>query len=387
MDCRRLTPTLSALVPAAMLWALSACTAAGTIAVTNTLPFERTNEVVEVDINQLPREEFNIYDSVGRLVPYQISSDSTVLFQATVPANAQAVYTVKVEERIGSDSICYGRIFPERLDDLTWENDCSAYRAYGPALQRTGEKAYGYDVWTKSVPFPVIEKRYHLHINEGISFHEDHGEGLDIYAVGPTLGCGAPALADAEGKITYPYCWESVTILDNGPLRFKAVLRYPAVCINGDTVVEQRIISLDAGSYLNKSEVSYSGSGGTLRPLAGIVVHTANPEAYRLLPHAGAVIYEDPTQKPGQGQGVIYTAMISNDEATPSYIPLQEDVSDACGHVTLNGKLGRNSFTYYWGSAWSKGGITDMDRWQQYIERYRSIIDSPLSCQVLHDGK
>jgi len=30
---------------------------------------------------------------------------------------------------------------------VAWENDRIAFRTYGPALQATGEKAVGYDIW------------------------------------------------------------------------------------------------------------------------------------------------------------------------------------------------------------------------------------------------
>lgn len=83
------------------------------------------------------------------------------------------------------DVAACGRVYPERLDDVAWENDRVAYRAYGPALQATGERAYGYDIWTKSTPEPVVEDRYDGDLNRGISYHEDHGNGMDVYAVAP----------------------------------------------------------------------------------------------------------------------------------------------------------------------------------------------------------
>ena len=48
------------------------------------------------------------------------------------------------------DVVACGRQYPERLDDVAWENDRAAYRAYGPALQEKGARAFGYDIWTKS---------------------------------------------------------------------------------------------------------------------------------------------------------------------------------------------------------------------------------------------
>ncbi|MBR3074647.1 MAG: DUF4861 family protein [Bacteroidales bacterium] len=104
--------------------------------------------------------------------------------------------------------VACGEIRADRLDDLIWENEYSGYRAFGPALQARGETAYGYDVFTKSVARPVMHERYEKALGpERLSFHHDHGDGMDSYGVGPTPGCGTAALVDTAG-IVYPWCWE-----------------------------------------------------------------------------------------------------------------------------------------------------------------------------------
>ena len=71
----------------------------------------------------------------------------------------------------------------------------------------------------RSVSEPVVEDRYDGDLNRGISYHVDHGNGMDCYAVGPTLGGGTAALFP-DSTIVYPYCYKDCEILDNGPLRF-----------------------------------------------------------------------------------------------------------------------------------------------------------------------
>ena len=53
---------------------------------------------------------------------------------------------------------------------------------------------------------------------------------------------------------------DSQEILDNGPLRFTVKLEFTPLTVKGDsTVVETRLITLDAGSHLNKTAaVSYT---------------------------------------------------------------------------------------------------------------------------------
>ena len=66
--------------------------------------------------------------------------------------DASAVYTIAEGTPQPVDVVACGRQYPERLDDVAWENDRAAYRAYGPALQEKGERAFGYDIWTKVCP-------------------------------------------------------------------------------------------------------------------------------------------------------------------------------------------------------------------------------------------
>lgn len=311
---------------------------------------------------------FILSDESGTEIPYQITYDGKLIFPIDIAPRKSVVFHLAPGNPTPVDTICYGRIFPERKDDLAWENDRSAYRAYGPALQASGEKAYGYDIWTKSVPYPVLEKRFHDDIVNHVSFHIDHGEGMDVYGVGPTLGGGTPALITASDSIIYPYCWQKAEILDCGPLRFSALLTYPPVAIGCDTVIERRLITLDAGAWLNKTVVTYEGLPADIRPMAGIVVHDANPDGYKTMENA--VAYCDLTQIPDADNGEIYVALLSATPVKSQYIPLPSPEGDAVGHICLIGNPGDNTFTYYWGSGWSKGGIKDYSEWINIINEY-----------------
>ena len=69
-----------------------------------------------------------------------------------------------------------------------------------------------------------------------VSYHVDHGNGLDCYKVGPTLGGGTTALM-AGDTIIYPYCYATQEILDNGPLRFTVKLVYNPLVVKGDSTI------------------------------------------------------------------------------------------------------------------------------------------------------
>ena len=127
----------------------------------------RVNEMVEVDFPTIAQRlsladdaKVVVLDAAGEQVPYQITYDGKLIFQTTVEPGSRMEYTVKAGEPDSFAVKAVGDYYPERVDDIAWENDCIAFRTYGPALQATGVKAYGYAVWVERVDFPVVEARY-----------------------------------------------------------------------------------------------------------------------------------------------------------------------------------------------------------------------------------
>lgn len=123
-----------------------------------------------------------VINTTGHQVPYQITSDGKLIFPTEVMAGSSATYTIQIgtpQEELFEQSV-YGRKYPERMDDVAWENDRVAFRTYGPALQASGERAFGYDIWLKRVSGLVMEDRYQKELTQSISYHEDHGNG-EIY--------------------------------------------------------------------------------------------------------------------------------------------------------------------------------------------------------------
>jgi len=353
-----------------------------TITVVNDSDIARTAEIVEIPVRYIPglREgkamRLITSGNSAHEVGYQITHDSLLIFPADVDAHSRTVYFLAEGKPTAQDTIAWGRLFPERKDDMAWENDRTAYRAYGPALQASGERAYGYDIWTKCVPGRVLEKRMADDIERGISFHVDHGEGMDVYAVGPTLGGGTAALLDTANNIIYPYCFTGYEVLDRGPLRFSVRLQY------GDSTLESRVISLDAGSWLNRTTVRFDGpvpAGASIAP--GIVVHSQNPDGYTL--GEGYMAYADSTDNATAGNGVIFVGVVTADTGNPIYQPLAEPAGDAIGHILSPSPYSTGKeYTYWWGSAWSKGGMPDSATWNACLSDYRARLLQPLKTEI-----
>lgn len=399
---------------------LAACCLAGCspraeiqVSVRNPIGLPRENEMVEIPAKALAALHLGqgelpvILDRDSRQIPCQLTHDSLLVFPVSVAGNAEARYTLTRGTPVPARTLACGRQYPERLDDLAWENDKAAYRAYGPALERTGEKAFGYDVFTKSVAGPVVEERYRMDLDPVMraevrrlkekgedrkadslmnarSYHVDHGNGMDCYGVGATLGGGTAALMP-DSAILYPYAYRKCEILDNGPLRFTARLTYAPFALGKDTAVtETRLVTLDQGSHLNRTEVSYEGLSAAVPVVTGIVIRPQDPDGYGFDRKARYMAYADPTDCADCGNGTVYigAAFVS----APESITLQrfdekerKEHSGAWGHL-LGGSTYRpgSSYTYYWGSGWSKAGIEGMEAWERYLKDYALRLESPL---------
>lgn len=353
-----------------------------TVTVANPLDEARAGELVSVPAGE---GAWLVHDARGALVPSQKTHEGAVVFPATVGAKGAATYTLTPTKNPPTyATVATGRIYPERVDDVAWENDVVAFRAYGPALQKTGERAFGFDVWCKrATAQPVVEKRYFDELSRGITYHKDHGNGLDCYKVGPSLGAGTPALMP-EGALLYPWAYAKAEVLDNGPLRFTVRLTYPAKAVGGARdVIEERVVSLDAGTHFNKTTVTYRNLPAATPLAVGIVLHDDAPTAAT----PGMIAYADPTDRPTQGLGTIYVGALFPTpvkETRVAPIPAADrKAAGANAHLLAIAQAQPGqAFTYWWGAGWSKGDIPTWEAWQRCAETTLRRLRNPLQVTV-----
>ena len=394
-----------------------------TITVANSLPTPRSTELAEVDASLIQARldgitTFFITDADGKEVPSQITYDGKLIFPVGVPAKGKSIYYAQKGQPSVYEPKVFGRQFPERVDDMAWENDKVAFRCYGPALQRSGERAWGYDVWNKRTSRLIVEARYASELDpdmqraiqklrnigqgnladdlyNAISYHVDHGDGMDCYKVDSTLGCGTAALYVNE-RIKYPRCYTTYEILDRGPLRFTVKLAYGTENIDGMAVFETRIISLDAGSHLNKAVISYSGLTHETPLAVGIVVHNENPNAYVQNNTGGYMCYEDlgdPNQykekyraKQNADFGHIYVGTVFPQTMHEMKYQSENGLPGAYGHILAISSVNNASpFTYYFGSAWDRNeetGIFSLTDWEAYLSNFVRQVRNPLKVTI-----
>jgi len=352
----------------------------------------------EVDYGQACKrvgaDDITVFDSKGNPIASQRTYDGKLIFSN----NRGEYYFKPAPAGYVPDSVAWGRIFPERDEDLAWENDNVAFRAYGPVLQKRGEKAYGYDLFCKrATGFPVLEtlyagqcsgenwRKFHELRKQGkndeakaleksFTYHVDHGLGLDCYAVGQTLGAGATAVVKADGSLAFPWCYEKAEILDNGPLRFTVHLTMSPITIDGTEVVEHRIISLDAGNNLNRTEIWYEGMQNPQLLATGFVLHDDGPITANV---AGRYMsYVDPTTDPAAGNGKIYVGVVL--EKKP--VEMKEvKANNMRNFVAVSKYNPGDRFVYYWGFAWEKGALAGasfptLNAWNAYLQNIANHI-------------
>ncbi len=351
---------------------------------------EITNRVYEVAVDDL--SQITVFDSHGVETPSQITYDGKLLILANVKAGATEKYRVSQSAPSEYPTIACGKLYPEKLDDLAWENDKIAFRIYGKPNIEEGNKLYGYDIFTKRGENPVLEDIYAPEIDpfnaaemvrlrevdvdmvayeefiRPLSYHLDHGKGMDYYAVGPTMGCGTAALV-VDGKSIYPTYYAKQEILDNGPLRFTARVEFDPVEINGEEVTEQRTITLDAGTHFNKIDVQYLGLSKPTDVVVGIVLHDA-AKNHQITDNS--IAYIEPMHSVGWQT---YNAVIFDPAKMSAKIDLFDDAERAAhggafGHIQAEGKYSPEStLTYYMGAGWNGWEVFTPEAWYEIVNK------------------
>ena len=403
------------------------------------------SEIKEKLGNTTPKkgEAYIVKNKRGQQIGSQITHDGFLLIDASVRPHGSATYYVSIGKPYQQKVWTTGALYKIRKDDIAWENDRCAYRVYGPSLQKTGERSFGTDIWVKNTPDTVVYERYVKDRNGNIkgdkidakvrtllkqektlesqtkneknktkvakleaqlktiqahrkslqtesnevdiltSFHLDHGNGLDPYRVGATLGLGAPSLMVSKNQVL-PYCYKDYRILDNGPLRFTVELTYnPSTVGNMKNVVEHRIISLDKGSNFNKMTVWYDGLTTPTDFATGFPIHEEDTESKTFA--KDYVSYADPTDNIEVNNSQVFVGVLFPEGIDNTYYQLFDKKHDgAIGHALglKRGLKNQQQYSYYFGAAWSKYDVKSYAEWQIRIKDFLDAQKSPLRVEV-----
>jgi hypothetical protein len=260
----------------------------------------------------------------------------------------------------------FARQVPERKDDFAWENDLVAFRAYGPAL-RSGSENAGIDCWLKRVNYPIIDKWYRQDIEQRISYHEDHGEGLDNYHVGASAGCGGSALwIDGRREPLETYTRAS---LQESTSKFVIFTLTYHRTINGDEYSEEKRVTLNMGSRMYAVESTFTKNGEVAEnlPVAiGVTTHDGKAKVV-FDKDAGWLSAWEEIDGFGLGTGIFMDpkAIV---QVAPDYNEGVPDTSHALfiAHTDSRGKV-----FYHAGYGWEKAnGIRSAADWHAYLKQF-----------------
>lgn len=357
-----------------------------TIEVVNQYPFDRTNEIVEINIQELGASKtanFILKDQNNQEIPYQFlykgnKAPQALVFPATVLKGTKSVYTVTegTPKKIAPKT--FARFVPERKDDFAWENDLAAYRMYGPGLLAENP-SNGVDLWLKKTDKLVVDSFYRGELKYGKSYHKDHGQGLDCYKVGKTLGAGGVA-PYINGTLLVGSHFNSYKILESGPLRTEFMLTYDTVNINGKMFKQEITITTDAETTLNKAVVKLIGERQLIQLATGIALHDGKGKLQKA---PGLMIY---------GENAVSDA--DKSAVGNSYVGIVlPNPEDGYKIVNVNGiqalylsnYMVGNEFTYYFGGGWSQWKFPAQQNWLDAVQEFSKQVKYPLTVKVVHN--
>jgi hypothetical protein len=268
-----------------------------------------------------------------------------------------------VEEKAVNEQelMAFGRFVPEREDDFTWENDKVAFRVYGPNSSGVGPVS-GVDPWFKKVDYPIVDKWYAEQL-QGKSYHVDHGEGHDIYHVGPSRGVGGTAIW-VDGAAYPAATFKDYEVLRSGEDVVEFTVQYEWDTPLG-AVAESKTISLALGSQLYQvdSVFTLDGEPASLPIAIGLATHDEAADVFSNRDN-GRISTWEIMEENGVGTGVL---MAPGRTQEILHAPSEEKDASHIWLITASDDSG--ALTFSAGFAWQAAGeITSIDQWNDYLD-------------------
>jgi hypothetical protein len=376
-----------------------------TVRVTHDLEIARPSETITVPWSEINRvlpgallQRIAVKDSAGRVLPYQVTNVAPqakdpkgegiaygeLIFQHDFAAGEKsATFTIEKTDEVAPvfPVKAFARYVPERLDDFAWENDKIGHRTYGPALAEPvpagGAKEVlvtsGLDIWCKRVSYPIVDRWY----NKGHDhYHKDEGEGMDMYNVGPSRGCGGTGVWDANTKQLYVgRNYRAWKVIANGPIRAVFELTYDTWMANGVMVSEVKRFTVDAGHNLDQIESTFAITGAK-EILVGIGLNKTPADKGQepkisTTPTAADGSFTQWTEQ--KTNGALGTAIVVPSDAFQGF------AEDDRNHLILAKVAAGQPLRYFAGAGWSKAGeFATYQAWQDYVANAAARARAPV---------
>lgn len=374
-----------------------------TLTVTHALDIARPSETITVPWSEINKhlpgallQRIAVKDAQGNVLPYQVTNVAPqakdpkgegiaygeLIFQHDFAAGEKsATFTVEKTETVAPvfPSKAFARYVPERLDDFAWENDKIGHRTYGPALAAPADGAAkevlvtnGLDIWCKRVSYPIVDRWY----NKGHDhYHKDEGEGMDMYNVGPSRGCGGLGVWDGK-TLWVGRNYKSWKVIANGPVRAIFELTYDTWMANGVMVSEVKRFTVDAGHNLDQIDSTFQITGAK-EVVIGIGLNKTpadkgqEPKIATTPTPADGSITQWVEQKTN---GALGTAILVASDAFQGF------AEDDRNQLVLAKVVAGQSLRYFAGAGWSKAGeFTTYQAWKDYVANAAARARAPVS--------
>jgi len=375
------------------------------ITVDNPLDAARPAETIAVPWKEVAQaipgallQHLVVHDSAGHSLPYQVTNIAPqakdpkgvgiaygeLLFQHDFAAGEKtATFTVEKLAEVAPvfPTKAYARYVPERLDDFAWENDKIGHRTYGPALAapdtaKTGKEVLvtsGLDVWCKRVSYSIVDRWY----NKGHDhYHKDEGEGMDMYGVGKTCGCGGTGVWDGH-KLYAGGNYKTWKVLANGPVRAIFELTYDTWTADGLEVKETKRFTVDAGHQLDQIESTFTAAKGGPEFVVAVGLNKDSADKKQ----EPKISFET---KPADGTVTIWSEQKANGRIGTAAIvagpEFQGFAEDEQNRLVLAKVTSGKPLRYFAGAAWSKAGeITTPEQWAAYVAAAAARARTPVT--------
>jgi pectinesterase len=299
----------------------------------------------------------------------------SLLFQTTLQPGEVKVYTIEAAAPTAKQTAgVHVKFVPER-EDVAWESDRIAFRAYGKKLwELENLHTNGIDVWPKRTRALVLDAWY---AKGHDSYHIDVGEGADFYQVGATLGTGGTGVFKNDSLYRGDNFLAHKIIAD-GPIRLIYELEYGAIDAAGIKVTEHKRVSMDAGQHFFRQQSTFTSSnGGDLQIAVGLVKRpdmigsSSKERGWAWLTGWG------PIEKRTHGHGDLGTAVLMDKGQLV-------DIREIGDHYLVIGKAkSGQTFTSYVGAGWtSSRDFEDAEDWWRAVDAYAQRLTTPLTVTV-----
>jgi pectinesterase len=226
------------------------------------------------------------------------------------------------------------------------------------------------------VSYPVVDRWY----NKGHDhYHHDEGEGMDMYQVGPSRGCGGTGIWDGQ-TLYVSHNYKTWKVIANGPIRAIFELAYDTWDANGVKVSEIKRFTVDAGHYLDQMDSTFVVEGGTKEITVAIGINKNSGDK-------GQDVKAELTPNQEQGWFTQWEIQKTNGSLGEAIIvapaALKGFTEDASNRLVLAKVVSGQPLRYYVGAGWTKSGdFSSKEDWNTYVASCAARAASPVKVSL-----